>query len=408
MATPAASKASDDLASKCPIKSTGKDSTPYLRSLCPVAPKSEAPALESPPSSVPSKSSSDASSNGNGGQVYNVYSQPIDPKNQMPVHANNLPSSNQSSKLSTERESSTIPKGGTDTGTWTYPSPQMFWNSINRKQKVDTTTEADIPAVVAIHNNMNETTWKKVVEWEELQGHKDPKLEKFIGRPMDLSPKARFKSMLMGHPLPFDRHDWTVLRPDGERVRYVIDYYYDESLASTAPNSGMVSKHDHGKIECIMVDVRPAADSLSTTYARAVKMPMAIRAGETKFKPLPMYPSEEMKKQKGESERTWDSIIGKKATPAVVGEEERIRIKKSLEKIKTDCKSLQKAMDNCSSDNECAKASLALTMCMARIGCPLQHGAFRAVLDKGEDDKVDKALEVVVECVGNLEAKANG
>jgi len=337
-----------------------------------------------------------------------VYSQPIDPKNQMPVHANNLPSSNQSSKLSTERESSTIPKGGTDTGTWTYPSPQMFWNSINRKQKVDTTTEADIPAVVAIHNNMNETTWKKVVEWEELQGHKDPKLEKFIGRPMDLSPKARFKSMLMGHPLPFDRHDWTVLRPDGERVRYVIDYYYDESLASTAPNSGMVSKHDHGKIECIMVDVRPAADSLSTTYARAVKMPMAIRAGETKFKPLPMYPSEEMKKQKGESERTWDSIIGKKATPAVVGEEERIRIKKSLEKIKTDCKSLQKAMDNCSSDNECAKASLALTMCMARIGCPLQHGAFRAVLDKGEDDKVDKALEVVVECVGNLEAKANG
>lgn len=58
----------------------------------------------------------------------------------------------------------------------------MFWNSINRKQKVDTTTEKDIPAVVAIHNNMNETTWRKVMEWEEVQGYKDGKLEKVSGK----------------------------------------------------------------------------------------------------------------------------------------------------------------------------------------------------------------------------------
>ena len=165
--TPTPSNA-DDQSSKCPVKSQSIAPTSRLRSLCPVISKEDKKLDSSPPSS---SSNSDP-------KVYNVYSQPIDPKNNMPVHANNLPSSNQSSNLSTHRERSTIPKGGTDTGTWTYPSPQMFWNSINRKQKVDTTTESDIPAVVAIHNNMNETTWKKVVEWEQLQGHEGVKLEK--------------------------------------------------------------------------------------------------------------------------------------------------------------------------------------------------------------------------------------
>jgi cytochrome c heme-lyase len=56
---------------------------------------------------------------------------------------------------------SAIPKGGTE-GTWTYPSPQMFWNALVRKQKVDGASEEDMETVVAIHNNMNENTWKQV------------------------------------------------------------------------------------------------------------------------------------------------------------------------------------------------------------------------------------------------------
>ncbi len=42
----------------------------------------------------------------------------------MPAVANQLPSANQAVALPTERESSSIPKGGTDS-TWLYPSPQM-------------------------------------------------------------------------------------------------------------------------------------------------------------------------------------------------------------------------------------------------------------------------------------------
>ena len=41
---------------------------------------------------------------------YNVYSQPIDPTNNMPKVANQLPAPNQSKALSTERVASTIPK----------------------------------------------------------------------------------------------------------------------------------------------------------------------------------------------------------------------------------------------------------------------------------------------------------
>jgi len=43
-------------------------------------------------------------------QEYNVYSQPIDPLNNMPKYANQVPAPGQSNPLSTERVKSTIPK----------------------------------------------------------------------------------------------------------------------------------------------------------------------------------------------------------------------------------------------------------------------------------------------------------
>ena len=93
----------------------------------------------------------------------------------------------------------------------------------------------------AIHNNMNDTTWSMLLEWEQwhiqrgevagdvrtptpypfsplclgssavadgwLRAVQTPQLSKFMGRPFDLTPKARVKSWL-GYGLPFDRHDW--------------------------------------------------------------------------------------------------------------------------------------------------------------------------------------------------------
>eukprot|EP00968_Pinguiococcus_pyrenoidosus_P009168 scaffold716_cov364-Pinguiococcus_pyrenoidosus.AAC.9 len=90
-------------------------------------------------------------------------------------------------------------QGGTD-GTWTYPSPQMFYNAIVRKGKKGSTSEDDMETVVAIHNNMNERTWDQVMAWEKMHMEADaeekgtsPKLLRFLGRPDELSLLARLK-----------------------------------------------------------------------------------------------------------------------------------------------------------------------------------------------------------------------
>lgn len=76
--------------------------------------------------------------------IYNVYNQRIDmasmegqtgqtsvldPRNNMPVAANQQPYPGQRVLLPTDRAKSTIPKGGTQS-TWVYPSPQMFYNGV--------------------------------------------------------------------------------------------------------------------------------------------------------------------------------------------------------------------------------------------------------------------------------------
>ncbi len=113
-----------------------------------------------------SSSSSSSSSGRATGPVYNVYSQVIDPTNMMPP-PNQSMAPGQEEPLPVARVSSTIPKGGTE-GTWLYPSPQMFYNSLVRKNKADGVQVQDVNMVVAIHNEMNERTWGLLTEWEGL------------------------------------------------------------------------------------------------------------------------------------------------------------------------------------------------------------------------------------------------
>jgi len=50
-------------------------------------------------------------------------------------------------------------------------------------------------------------------------------LHSFSGDSKNLSPKARWNTLL-GYSAPFDRHDWVVERcPGQEKVEYVIDFY---------------------------------------------------------------------------------------------------------------------------------------------------------------------------------------
>ena len=367
-------------------------------------------------------------------QQYNVYSQPLDPNNNMPSVANQLPAPLQSLPLSTQRISSTIPKGGAADGeTWQYPSSQMFYNALSRKHKLGDTHESDMDSVVSLHNNMNEKTWDKIVQWEQLvdpqQTAHGPKLLKFIGRPADLSPKARIKHVLFQYPLPFDRHDWTILRYDGTQVRYVIDYYFDESQASHSPDSALPSLHDRHSVKSILVDVRPALDSVSNLFQRIVKMPWArFIANSTKFEPLPLFPTGDLQKQVADSRAVWKQIQASvtiknkdmvtnegvedvdsksNATKAqVMTESQAMETAKTFALMLKHCQQAQIQVDQCTNDTECAKASLALTLCMGQRICPLQHETVTQIINKGPaghdkawNAQVDVTLENLASCV---------
>lgn len=148
---------SDSTGESTPTESTDKGNTNNEPSSgCPVRGPSRVKAL-----SLFSRSGPGPDSPNLDRQQYDVYSRPLelDPNNNMPLvnpdnlARNNLPSKEQTVSLPTERVSSTIPKGGTANDTWTYPSPQMFWNSLSRKGKLGDTKEEDMETVVAIHNS---------------------------------------------------------------------------------------------------------------------------------------------------------------------------------------------------------------------------------------------------------------
>ncbi|KAJ1332090.1 hypothetical protein BSLG_009023 [Batrachochytrium salamandrivorans] len=85
--------------------------------------------------------------------------------------------------------------------------------------------EDDMKVIVPIHNAVNERCWKQILEWKLFIKVLVPSrnYSRFIGRPKDYTPKARFRQLL-GYKLPFDRHDWTVDRC-GTKVTYVVDFY---------------------------------------------------------------------------------------------------------------------------------------------------------------------------------------
>ncbi|CAB9519391.1 type heme lyase [Seminavis robusta] len=348
-------------------------------------------------------------------QEYNVYSQPIDATNNMPKVANQLPAPGQSEELSTSRVKSSITKGGTEQGTtWTYPSPQMFYNALARKGKLGDTKEEDMESIVAIHNNMNEKTWARVVEWERvLDPDSTPKLLKFMGRPADLSPKATIKHYLFGHPLPYDRHDWTILRSDGTTVRYVIDYYHDETRANESPESALPSLKDHKATPSLLVDVRPAVDSPIVAWNRVVTMPYAQNiAKTTDLQVMPLSPSSEMKSQVNESLDVWAQIKAnasqKKEMENLklsISKEDATALAKSFAQILKDCQEASAKLQSSQSEEEHQRASLDLTICMSKIACPLQHKTLVKALGGDDENTIEAALDRVSACVAASTSK---
>ncbi|EON64776.1 hypothetical protein W97_04009 [Coniosporium apollinis CBS 100218] len=223
----------------------------------------------------------------------------FNPLNYMPSLSNKRESSHQSADLPLSRERSSIPKGD-GTGNWEYPSPQQMYNAMLRKGYTDTDTSA-VESMVAVHNFLNEGAWAEIAEWERRFGRglsrgwrackrgeagtvfdastgvdwderreqmEEPRLVRFMGRPGELTPKARMLQVLawaypdkFGTQPPFDRHDWFVQRrlPGGQtrEVRYVIDYYEGPPEPTGEP--------------VFFLDVRPAVDGPTAALERTMR-----------------------------------------------------------------------------------------------------------------------------------------
>jgi len=307
-----------------------------------------------------------------GGPVYNVYSQEVDPTNMMPKQANQKPAPGQRKELSTHRVVSTIPKGGTE-GTWVYPSPQMFYNALVRKDKAHDVTEDDMEAVVTIHNAMNERTWAEVVYWEgklhaaENEGKEAPRLRRFMGRPHDLSPKARLKSLL-GFGFPFDRHDWVVDRGDGSQNRYIIDFYFDAKAVDSAAAG----------VDAIYVDVRPALDSFGAVVDRLRLFPERMAAA--------------MRRKWVFADGRDESVVPREVNMAL-GQRVPARGAAAaaappplLLEIEDKCGKLRKALESASSEEERQKLYIGLNYCMGSVACPSEASALFAELERGAKD----------------------
>jgi cytochrome c heme-lyase len=192
--------------------------------------------------------------------VRNPIIENVDPRNMMPE----LPqtkASNQQILLSTDREVSSIPKTGA-AGNWEYPSPQQFYHALLRRNK--TAEEDSMDSVVFVHNQVNEDSWKQVLEYEKLYEKqcKEPSLQRFVGKSEEPSPKAWMRSKLgLGRgEILFDRHDWFVDRCGLRSVRYIIDYYDTSETPGANPNDFNVR-----------IDTRPALDSFEAVYDRVRK-----------------------------------------------------------------------------------------------------------------------------------------
>jgi hypothetical protein len=156
-------------------------------------------------------------------------------------------------------------------------------------------------------------------------------------------------------------------------------------------------------------------------------------AKNTTFEPLPLYPTAALQSQVSDSLTVWEQIQAsvanskKKASVESTREEplslletisssnsqnitesQATEIAKTFALMLQNCRQAQKQVDQCSDDAECAKASLALTLCMGKIVCPLQHETVTHIIKQGGDGnksnktwdaQMDVVLENLATCV---------
>jgi hypothetical protein len=189
-------------------------------------------------------------------------------------------------------------------------------------------------------------------------------------------------------------------------VRYVIDYYHDESqlpAPSPSPSSSSPSPSSSSSSPSsspspslspsplplaakvgIMVEVRPALDSLQALFDRAVVMPYRLLTApsSTSYRPLPFLPP----------------------SPMVSAEKRRIAtLAAQWEAIQSSCEREKNRLLACQRNNQadCGAASIALQRCTASVVCPSAALEFdRCVAIKPTDlEKTADAFSEMSKCL---------
>ncbi|SBS88563.1 cytochrome c heme lyase, putative [Plasmodium ovale curtisi] len=186
------------------------------------------------------------------GVVENV----INERNMMPEIPNYSLKENGDFSLNRKRHISSIPKNNSEY--WLYPSSQQFYNSLMRKNKdID---KNYIDAVVSIHNEVNEESWKQILKYEYMHKKKcnHVTLQRFLGKFDDLSLKAKIRSTFSGYK--------------GEarlaRLTNLDDHLTDTTATSREYPNGSKRENNAIRRVQIYIDVRPAMDSLSNVWDR--------------------------------------------------------------------------------------------------------------------------------------------
>jgi len=183
--------------------------------------------------------------------------------------------------------------------------------------------------------------------------------------------------MLFGHPPPFDRHDWIVDR-GGIEIRYIIDYYHDESVIHN--DKIPLKLNDMISIQSIKVDVRPALDSISSLVDRLFIMPWKQLKNETNYYPPSFFPPSKM----------------------ILAEKQKMnRIEQNWIDIASKCVEKKEKLAKCVNEEECRVASVALQICTASIICPSIAQAFIECTSTNTTSKNSKLTVITDDNDGN-------
>ena len=313
----------------------------------------------------------------------------LNPLNRMPQQAKQERAAGQEGDLSTDRVESTIPTGSGSR--WVYPSPQMFYNALVRKGKSEGVEEQNMDAVVAIHNNMNETTWRQVLEWEDL--HCDEckqarKLVRFVGRPDELSPKAAVAYYLGLRPKPFDRHDWTVDRC-GKEVRYIIDYY---DVAEKRAEDRLPALHDDDAVPSIECVVRPAGDSIGDLVDR-VRMTVAKATTSMGGLGGANAAAEQQSQQQQQQQQQPEAVVEPSAASSSSSSSA------VADAVRDACADKIAALQACTDEQGAIQAHIGLTFCVAKQVCAAEAKAFAALTGSNDNAAAGVKFEEMEACV---------